>query len=890
MTLLQHKYKIIIPVNLKSPQSKSEKGRVFERLVRDFLLSQSYSVKERFRDAGTEIDLLCENELSKDLVVVECKAQKDAISTELINKIFTDVQLYNARNGWIFSLSELGKEASTRIIKINEMRSTELIKFFSADDLVRFLIDKSKVTLPNFKNKENEFKEVYLCIKNENMIWCAIQKEKVSGKPNGIIGFDAQTGQPLAPSDAPDISDTDFPYTDLVWTTETDLRNATNESIQPVVEVIAGDEWSDYRPSRPDDFVGRQSLIVEIKDFFEKVKNDETKSRLFGIKGQSGWGKSSLTLKLQDELINDNVLIFPVDCRAAKTSFYPDLVIEKCLQRASRKMLGNLFEFATDFESNPFDNKDVSTLFDLARRNRFVMCVIFDQFEEIVHKSDLQAVFSRLRELSLAVDECQAPFVIGFSWKTDGTVGSDFPGYHLWHSLSDRRRDFEMERLTGTDAERFISLAQKESKCSLQSNISKFIIDNYAGFPWLLKKLVRFYIWQQKTNKDFYSGSSLVPLEALFRSDIQELTESENRAVKFVAQNSPVEFGLATERYGDAIVRALVDKRIVINTGGQLNLYWDIFRNYILYDEVPNLPNTYIPAMTPRKIKSVIKIIMEDGELKYDKLAKKLGVSFGTADNFIRDLVNFSLGEANRGAMCFYRQVDNPIDATSRIKSFLNKHSIYSRASDIIHANDSASFSEIYKAAKDDYSFTPIDDGTLNQYVRRILTYCVRFGLINRSGQEFRFGSPITNVITDELRSTQIRELELFRAAAPPEKVISLLEKVKSGEIHNKSQAEKLGLRNSLTAASTLGVLEIERNKIIKTDEFRDCDDIDALVREKLFSVEPFVGLFSGCLEQSLSAEDLGNLVADNFNLNWSVGSCRRHGSSYKRWSLWAKE
>src|SRR4051794_34218445 len=108
-------YRICIPLKRDSVLMGQEKGRLFERFVGLFLKNQNFLVKDRFRDAGTEIDLLCENRLSKEIVVVECKAHESSLKSEVVNKLLADMQVYDANGGWIFSTSDLGKEARTRM-------------------------------------------------------------------------------------------------------------------------------------------------------------------------------------------------------------------------------------------------------------------------------------------------------------------------------------------------------------------------------------------------------------------------------------------------------------------------------------------------------------------------------------------------------------------------------------------------------------------------------------------------------------------------------------------------------------------------------------------------------------------------------------------------------
>ena len=90
------KFGIVVPCDTSDPSYRNKKGRSFQRLVADFLLTQSFDIKEEFRDGGTEIDLLCLNRLSQDLIVAECKARSEPLKAESINKIHTDVDIYDA--------------------------------------------------------------------------------------------------------------------------------------------------------------------------------------------------------------------------------------------------------------------------------------------------------------------------------------------------------------------------------------------------------------------------------------------------------------------------------------------------------------------------------------------------------------------------------------------------------------------------------------------------------------------------------------------------------------------------------------------------------------------------------------------------------------------------
>lgn len=881
------KFKIAIPLDKSRPDYREVKGKLFESLVGRFLQLQSYIVKERVRDVGTEIDLKCINALTGDVAIVECKARTELVQTDSVNKIHTDVSVADAANGWIFAISDLGKDAEARLEKLNEKSGRQTYRFFSPHELVQIVLEARGFVLPNNLPNEPSSSEAFLCLFQGQEIW-AVPVWTSSHELKGLLAWGSNDGNPIAPKDLPDLSATDFPYPEAAWLDRTASTGPQSRDIQPVVEVIAGEEWSDYRPSRPMDFVGRQKLIFDIKEFFSRVRDGNTSSRLFGIKGQSGWGKSSLALKLANDFLTERVYILPVDCRAAKTSYYADLAISRTLQWAERFIFpGPLFRSIIRIETNPFEDASVQELLRQAQAQKALICIIYDQFEEIIHKSELTATFARMRELALAADEARAPFVVGFSWKTDGTVGSDYPGYHLWHSLSDRRRDFVIDRFTREDADEFIQLAQRDSKQSLHRNIVKFIVENYAGYPWLLKKLVRYYIEDARNGREPGPLGSLPNLESLFQTDLQELSQNQQRAIKFIAHNSPVEYGSTADKYGADAVSTLINQRLVINTGGKLNLYWDIFRQYILYDEVPQIPNTYVPTISVRRIRGVLKSILESERVKYDEFAAGLNLSLATADNAVRDLVNMGIARANRLEQYFERACDNSVEATAKIADFLQSHCIFVKTKELIEGQGWASFAEICNASMREYEFLAIDGRTLQQYTRRILAYCCHFGLLDKERGMFVPGERVHDILDSAGRVARISEADIFRAPAPPERVIELLQHLQTGVCRRRGDTDGRGLRNAVFAATALGLITQQNGEIMLLAAAQRSRDIARLVRDAVLKVEPFSNCRAELEQPDLSADEVGAIIADMYGLNWSSGSCQRYGSAIKRWLRW---
>ena len=63
------------------------------------------------------------------------------------------------------------------------------------------------------------------------------------------------------------------------------------------------------------------------------------------------------------------------------------------------------------------------------------------------------------------------------------------------------------------------------------------------------------------------------------------------------------------ESAGHSVVQSLQDKRLLIRRGNRLNLYWDIFRDYVLSGTVPSIPFNYIPQSP--SLDALLRVIAE---------------------------------------------------------------------------------------------------------------------------------------------------------------------------------------------------------------------------------------------------------------------------------------
>ena len=65
---------VSIEVALPRDATTTEKGRVLERFSRRFLETQNFKVTEEVRLTAMEVDLIAEDNTTKERLLVECKA------------------------------------------------------------------------------------------------------------------------------------------------------------------------------------------------------------------------------------------------------------------------------------------------------------------------------------------------------------------------------------------------------------------------------------------------------------------------------------------------------------------------------------------------------------------------------------------------------------------------------------------------------------------------------------------------------------------------------------------------------------------------------------------------------------------------------------------------
>ena len=883
-----------ILIILPSTYNSTERGAFFEKLCANILKKQSYEIKAiEIRKIGMEVDIEAIHTPSQKKIYVECKFyHTQKISANVVDLCFSQAYRNGCKSIALFSTTPLGKDGQGAYQQYLEDEKVDFA-YYDRTEILNALIALGLVIDIDALNLNPNIRNATLLIHPEiSMIWLFQVIE--DGIPQRLLyyGKDERIDSTRIRNILK--SKNVFEGLSIEKYNSADEKIITKTQISITKEVVSkillADDIMDYKPCRPENFVGREQIQKEIWDYLDSVRSDKTDYRILSIVGPSGNGKSSLVANLSERFRNvkwkNKFYLFPVDVRSARGA---NFIIEAIAKAFDSAINDDFIEYHNEFlienVSEITSGVSFNKCIDYLKFHNKVLILFFDQFEEIFMKEELFGLFKAFERIAIDTSSERTNFVLGFSWRSGITLGEENPAYSMWNRLKDFRVDKRLDNFYAKDSSKMVSSFEKSTSKKLISSLRKRIIQQSQGLPWFLKKLC-IHIFKKIVNG--VSQEDLLinqfQIKDLFDDDLDR-PDKECDCLKFVANNSPIDQYEVTKEFGYDTLQTLIADRLVIKTGEKISVYWDVFRDYLRTQQTPIIPWTYMPSYNITSSLKLLDFVEKDKAFSLESLTELSDYTNGTINNIITDLQSFSIIKKNQNNN-YILAIDKKNIADS-IRSHFLGHVVYLKILEESNKFSPKYVTKEYFTSIVNKYFSNSEGNPQIGYSNKLISWFQYAGLISfRNNKVYMFEG-------DEYSAeyaTNKKSNYLFLGGGSAEKaltIINLLKKKKTMDIY---EQEDLKARNAVTDLVTLGICYRDNDSCIQFTKSVSIEDKPLkILCSAIIKSETIILLHKYLPDYGNDKLELARKIESEIGKNWKDSSRKRNISSLIKFYLYAK-
>ena len=561
-----------------TPQAiANARGHLLETFVAKFLGTQGYGEPTtenlNVTSEGIEIDVVAEHLVSRHTLICECKAYTSNIRvpqlTAFIGKFVLAKADDGACQGLFVGLPRLTPDAA------EQARSAEAklggFRYVNSYGLCE-LLHKAGL-IPAIGGGPSLSADPTLVVTEHGLAMASRELDPDSRRAHRLVVWTAAGSVPK-------------PILHLV---EESLANGIpvaaldgSPTVVPVrvpaapaiVEVQGSTSDFEYQPpAAPKFFVGRKRLASELVT----LVSTRASGGVVVINAKSGWGKSSLSLRLRNEVEKAGGAALVIDSRTAERPEFVVVALERLVRHAVER---KVIKLPADAAFSSLQSIVETVRRSEWRRSGKAVLIVFDQFENVFRNA---VVTREFRNLAFLVQDVTVPITVAFAWKTDIVGWTEDHPYQLRDEIRGVADVTMLPPFGPGEVETLLRRLEKAMNAKLDKELRQQLREYSQGLPWLLKKLAAHILSEIEggvTQEQLVRQS--LNVEVLFEKDLQGLTPPEQQGLRTIARAAPVLMSdLDSDTIPNAVLESLLHQRLVVQVGERLDTYWDIFRDFL---------------------------------------------------------------------------------------------------------------------------------------------------------------------------------------------------------------------------------------------------------------------------------------------------------------------
>ena len=878
----------------ETPQERANaRGHLFERFVAKLLNRYGFEEPRKSNRnvtaEGIEIDVVARHNLTRAKAIAECKAYSRPVKVDELTSFYGDLAADRLVDrdtfGLMVVLPRLTPEGEEKARAISRLDSN--FRYLNAEDVagavreLALIVDQPRgLSLTS---------DPALIITPDGEFSATLILDEVSRKPVSVAVWAASGRVPQPTIELIQSSD----YAAGIQVLDVGVagsefmipeRSSNNENADESLIATVMGSGSDFEyqlPASPRYFVGRKELLSRLS---ARVGSGE---HVVVFNAKSGWGKSSLALKLGDTAVTLGGYALILDSRTATNSRYIIEAVRRAATEAADRGLLTLPEDAAWATLSSALRTIAQAAWISSDRP---LLIFFDQFENIFRDPELTRGF---RDLAAGVRELSVPLLVGFAWKTDLVGWTESHPYQLRDEIRDMGTLFTIEPFGPSEVNTLLARLEKRVGTRLAPELKSRVREYSQGLPWLLKKLA------DHTFRELISGvtqeqllAEALNVQNLFEADLSELSPLEHEVLRHIARYAPIPASEVTERYAPEIVQSLVNQRLVVQVGASLDTYWDTFREFLNTGRVP-VEDSYILRQMPRGVTRLLPIVIDaGGDAGVPELARALETSDIAIFNLSRDLrlLGLTVYESNRVKLVdeIMQASDRERELRRRVALALRRHRAFSTfiALNERHAGrvSAAAYSrELPKV----FPAVAASEHTWSVYARVLLSWLTYASLVIQRGNDFSLASEGYEDIT--IRLLDVRSPLNVRTAVPHESsraALELIRKLGRGEAARLPPDKE---RDPFRAVASIGagIVDPEGHMRLVRSDLAPNGEINPLVLRELLEALPggAAGIDLLIRKPDASPDEVGETIRVAAGAQWKPQTAHSVGTYWRGWA-----